>query len=230
MIRVTEQLPEDHALRAEQHVSELTGYISLESISSWSELLGIDDPVEIVEAMTHVRDHGEPEPDPTTGENVWTDSFTLLRHREQSREREAIKAQEEGTRDDPRSPLLRSTMAAYNAVHQPVGGGECAMDRCRRAARERLGMTKEPSKKPKATSRLMTSTTAMSAHEGEGDAEDYAKALAPHQDVIELSRRQFLHDLTGSNVSPLQDTTPLEVENTAEERDPFAATMRKYGG
>lgn len=200
----------------------------IEAIAAHMELLGFEEVSEVVEAMIYVQDHGEPEPDPSTGENVWTDPYTLLAHREQVREAEAMKALEEGTADDPRSPLLRATLAAYNAVHQPIDGGECAMDRCRRVARERLGLPFEPSKKTTATSRLVSHTPSTAAVKSE-DQQEYVSTLEPVIEEIEFSRRNFLHSLTGNRINPLRDTTPLEAVHTVEEIDPFAATLRKYG-
>lgn len=195
--------------------------IDVQALASWSELLGIEDLEEVLEAIIEVQDRVEPEPDPVTGDNVWTDPYTLLSAREQAREQEARRALEEGTQEDPRSPLLRASLAAYNVVHQPIDGGECAMDRCRRAARERLGIAWEPSKRTGPASRLMTHTppTGRSGSRLEG-----------LRDVVELYRREFLHDLAGGGENPLRDTTPLEPAYTVEEDDPFAATMRKYGG
>lgn len=197
----------------------------LSAVAAWSELLGIDDVGETIEAMIHVQDHGEPEPDPETGENVWTDAYTLLTLREQSREQEAIKALEEGTQDDPRSPELRGALAAFNAVHQPIDGGECAMDRCRRVMRDRLGIVKEPTKKTAATSRLVSHKVNVTFDE----VPPVKSLLEPMGPEIDFFRREFLHSLTGHDNNPLRDTTPPQAEMTVEEADPFAATMRKYG-
>lgn len=199
--------------------------IDVEALASWSELLGVDDMSEVLEAIIYVQDHGEPEPCPETGDNVWTDSFTLLQAREQAREGEAVIALEEGLGEDPRSPLLRSTLAAYNAVHQPIDGGECVMDRCRRAARERLGITREPSRKTGAVSRMTTHKAPVG-----GAPDDIRQVLAEIQGDVESCRREFLHSLAGSSENPLRDTASSQAEHTPEEVDPFAATMRKYGG
>ena len=215
-----EHMDGEDFLVIEEEGGEHVRQIAVAALASWSELLGVDDLDEVLDIITHVQDHGEPEPDPVTGENVWTDAYTLLARREQSRETEVIKAREEGTQDDPRSPELRAAMAAYNAVHQPIDDGECAMDRCRRHARERLGIGGDPRVKCGAGSRLMTHRPSV---RGGGPLE----GLVGH---VELVRRQFLHDLVGTSENPLRDTTPPDVEHTVEELDPFAATMRKYGG
>lgn len=50
--------------------------ISLQAIASYSELLGngIDYDKTVREIM-YIREHGEPEPDPITGENAWTSAY-----------------------------------------------------------------------------------------------------------------------------------------------------------
>lgn len=201
--------------------------IDLRAISSWSELLGISDPVEVIEAIRHVtKSHTEPECDPETGQNVWTDAYTLLQHREQTREREAMREVEPAT--DFRSLELRTALAAHNVVHQPIDGGECAMDRCRRSAREALGV-EEPTAKPTAMSRM--STTSVPAHAGEGDAEAYAQVLSQVAPIIDAQRRGFLHDLAGGTENPLRDTPePEPPPDPDEPDDPFTATLKKYGG
>lgn len=89
---------------------------SLGTIGSWSELLGITDPGEVLDAILYVADNGEPEPDPVTGENAWTASYLALGEREQQRAAEVIVAKTEGRSTDPRSPLLRSRMATLSMV------------------------------------------------------------------------------------------------------------------
>ncbi|KAA8826838.1 transcriptional regulator [Bifidobacterium reuteri] len=52
--------------------------IPLAAIASWKTLLGIDNDTEAVAAILHVRDHGEPDPDPETGENAWTSAYNAI--------------------------------------------------------------------------------------------------------------------------------------------------------
>lgn len=52
--------------------------IPLAAIASWKTLLGIDSDTEAVAAILHVRDHGEPDPDPETGENAWTSAYNAV--------------------------------------------------------------------------------------------------------------------------------------------------------
>lgn len=191
-------------------------------IASWSELLGIDDLTEVLEAILEAEDS---EPDPVTGENNWTDTYMLLTYREQKREQEAKAALLEGTADDPRSPVLRASLAAYQSVHVPVDDGECAMDRCRRGLRERLKLPKEPSRKAGMMTRGRKHNPAISR----SNDPRVEEVLGSLKERIEFQRRNFLHSLTGESENPLRDTTPPEAEYTVEEPDPFAATLRKYG-
>ena len=222
--------------------------IHVGAVASWSELLGYADPVETLEAILKVREEElEPEPDWSRGgENVWTDAYTLLRHREQAREAEAFRAREEGTQDDPRSPLLRSTLAAYKAVHEPVGDGECVMDRCRRTARERMGLP-EPSRKAGSNSRgknVATERGKARATEriraggrsvGPG-AKAVAEELDPNrlkireavdlcEDLIGPSTHRFLHSLTDNEEDPLAEPEP-----TPDSDEPLRDIFQKYGG
>lgn len=52
--------------------------IPLAAIASWRILLGIETDTEAVAAILHVRDHGEPDPDPDTGETAWTSAYNAI--------------------------------------------------------------------------------------------------------------------------------------------------------
>lgn len=118
--------------------------VPLAAIAAWRELLGIGDPVEALMAILHVRTHGEPPPD-EDGVTAWSGPHLLLRAREVARENAAEVAMEEWAPEHPRSVRLRAAQAAYDAVHQKIGDGDCAMDRCRRDTRRVLGLP-EPSR------------------------------------------------------------------------------------
>lgn len=96
------------------HDGEYTHFIEPEAIGSWGELLDLDYEEEIISAIIHVAKNGEPEPDPATGENVWTETYRNLSEREESRVREIQKALSEGTAEDPRSPELRGAFAVFS--------------------------------------------------------------------------------------------------------------------
>lgn len=185
------------------------------------ELLGYADPVEALEATIHVLRNGEPEHDPVTGKNAWTDAFTLLAHREKAREAEAERATEEGTADDPRSPLLRSALAAYRAVHEPIGGGECAMDRCRREARRTLGVA-EPSRKTSVAGLARDATISPSGEAEDAEVRQKAtEALGPYCGEISRCAREFLHAVTENSRDHMKAVLP-EVTPMPEEPEPEA--------
>ena len=181
----------------------------LETIAARREQLGYDDPVEALEAIIHVAEHGEPDCDPVTGESAWTEIYQLLRIREQAREDEAVKAREEKCTEAV--VVERAEKAAYDAVHVPVNGGECAMDRCRREARRKLGLpdpakrcgAETRSKRPVMPARLPAQARAMRPAGGKAQALD---ALADQGDYLHECAKRFLHALTD------RDSDPLEVE------------------
>lgn len=201
--------------------------IPLEAISSYGELLGYSCPRETVEAILAIVENGEPDPDPETGDNVWTDSYTLLSFREQQREDEAFRAIEDGTSADPRSPKLRSTLAATAAVHRPVDDGECVMDRCRRAARERMGLP-DPSSALKASSRIASRVAPLRmftvASRKTRFQEKLESVLQESTGRVAELRQEFLHGLTTYDVDPLASAGP-----EPEEVDPVRDVLAKYG-
>lgn len=203
---------------------ESTHLIPLEAVASWSELLGISDPAEVAAAVEYVATHGEPDPDPETQANVWTDAYQLLSHREQAREAEASRAVAEGSRDDPRSPQLRAAFAAYEAVHQPIDGGECVMDRCRRSVRDQLGIA-EPTRKRSVATRAMPPSIA--EVEADPDTQALAEVLRGHEDELLRCTKEFLHSLTDFDSDPLD---PAPAPAPANEDEPISALRQKYGG
>lgn len=212
--------------------------IAMQAIATRSELWGIEDPVEVVEAIIEAQD-GPPE-----DLNAYADVYPLLAHREQERERavaEARKKREDKLApSDPRSLTLVSALAAYRAVHVPVAPGEeCAMDRCRRAVRASNQLTTEPSRKPGATSRMKLASVHVVDQPDiapigplthEQDRQDrqakLSALLAQVTWIIDEDRRSFLHELTGNTMNSLEDVPqrPEEApEATAED------LLGKYG-
>lgn len=189
----------------------VTREIDLIHLTAMSELLGVHDLSEVIAAIRHINERNEDEPD-----GMFDDAFTLLTHREREREKEAQKAKDEGKRDDPRSPALRSAMAARRAVHEPIDGGECVMDRCRRKVREGVGLA-DPVRKAGAASRVSTP-----AADGE-----CRELLAPRVDELKRLRNDFLHQLTDNSGDPLAADEPAQ---SAEPVDPVQAAFAKYGG
>lgn len=97
--------------------------IHLAALVTWSELLGYTNLVDtlgaIIEAAIEQR---EPEPCPVTGENAWTATYAALTLRENIREREALRALEEGKAEDPRSPALRAALAVRDQLPRNAEG------------------------------------------------------------------------------------------------------------
>lgn len=170
--------------------------IPLAAIAAWRELLGIDDPVGVVEAILHVGKHGEPEPDPVTGENAWTEPYGLLQERERVREDEAFRAEKETA--DPALIVKRSEKAAHAAVHVPDSTGESRLDKCRRGARERLGI-------PAATKNPGVETRRQPPGIPDATASKVAELLADKTGELLVCTRRFLHGLTEHEPDPLTD-------------------------
>lgn len=214
--------------------------IPMQALATYSELLGIDDPAEVAEALVEEQDQDKAE----RYVNPFADAYLLLTHREKVREEEAArvraKQQDKLAPADPRSVVLASALAAYRAVHVPITEGEeCAMDRCRRRVRERLGLSFEPTAKPGAVSRIKATTVRAQEHPlvVEIGPETYAQyrqerraklseLLGQVTWLVDQNRRDFLHRLTGNTENPLGDVVvPQEAapEPTAED------VLSKYG-
>lgn len=152
--------------------------IPLDALASWSELLGIVDPGDALDAILYVTERGEPEPDPVTGENVWTASYQALQEREQAQAAEAIVAKIEGRGADPRSPLLRSKLVAL-PLADTVATAQAT-------ARQRLGL-------PEPGTQIMARTVSR----GTLSPLDALKSslATDFAGVIETAREGFLADL-----------------------------------
>lgn len=203
-------------------------YLSVAAVAARRELLGYDDPVEALEAIIAIEENGEPEPDPVTGENTWTEVYTLLAIREQAREDEADRARGDCCTEDV--VVERSEKADYDAVHVPVNGGECAMDRCRREARRQLGLpdptrkcgAETRSKRPVMPARLPVQARAMRPAGGKAQVLD---VLADQADYLHACTKQFLHSLTDHDADPLEpEPEPVPTLATPAE------TLKKYQG
>lgn len=75
------------------------------AIASWSELLGYQDPGEALDAILHVMANGEPEPDPVTDDNAWTEPYGALQLQKQANARAEIEAAFPTAPEGPRFPL-----------------------------------------------------------------------------------------------------------------------------
>lgn len=190
--------------------------IPVATLASYRELLGMDDPVEVLEALLDMDERGvDVEPDPVTGKNVYTDAYQLLRLREQAREDAALEVKEHEGHTDYQVQVAAEQMA-HRAVHEPIGGGECAMDRCRREARGKLGLpdparkcgVETRSERPSVPAKQPVQARAMRPAGGKAQALDL---LADQADYLQECTRHFLHSLTDHDADPLEpdtDTTP----------------------
>lgn len=214
--------------------------VPAQAIAAWSELLGYDDLADCLEVILDVRvNTKEPESDPKTGFNdVWTAPYAMLEERENAREREYRKAQQEDRSTDPRSPLLRSTLAAFHALPRDEQG-VCALDRAREASRSVLGVPK-----PEKTPSVVRRTTVLKVDQEKMEAKISAPTCdeSPHSDcrdgeiylckedrqkcvqalrerALEIGYRQskFLHSHTEFEDDPIDPHLAVEVEDEEPE-------------
>lgn len=195
--------------------------IPLASVVVEAELLGYEDMGESLEAIINKLQHGtEPNPDPETGENAWTEAFSLLTMREQEREDAAREVQKhEGYTEH--QVQVASAQMAYRAVHEPINGGECALDRCRRAAREKMSA-------PEPTRKCGVESRGQAAQVLNNETEAGAAFTRESLEYLGKVRSAFLHSLVGTDDdNPLGDTPPPpEPENTIQTADQL---LQKYG-
>lgn len=180
-------------------------HIEFGALGSWAELLGYTDPTEALDAILYVAEHGEPEPDPWTGENAWTPAYYALQEREQARTAAIIEADIErlhAATDDPRSPQLRAALAAQ-AHNNDV-------DQARAETRSRLGLP-APGAAAKAATSPGLQKTATTEDPPDTDPLDGLRAqlAGPLADQVEAARQAFLAEL-----SPLKNQ---ETPNDAQE-------------
>ena len=199
--------------------------VPIGSLAVYGELLGYAEPVEALEAVIHILKHGLPEHCPVTGKNVFTDVFTLLAHREQAREDAAARAAEKP--DATASSICtESSEAAYKAVHQkPAEGGDCPMDKCRREAREAIGV-KDPSRvcgeetrvnEARITAPARRMRTASTADD---ERAVLSEALTPYTGEVTRAGREWLHELTGNRDDPLAEHLPEVTPEPEPEPEP----------
>lgn len=225
-------------------VAELTIYtpghlftMGEDVLAARSELLGISDVVDAIEAEVAIRRDRTDVTDPNQDENAWTGSYTVLREREKARCTEVRRAIAEGKRDDPRSPRLRGAMAARRAVTEPVGAQsdrDSLIERVRTDSRGRLG-ARHP-KKPCIVGRVSNPTcTDECTSDGEGifTAEDRAlirAALTERVGEIGRRREAFLHSLTGEEDDPLAEPEPEETAAPEPDATTLDGLIQRHGG
>lgn len=197
-------------VKAERN-GELRGVaIPIQAVASWSERLGYTDAVDTIDAICHFRwEETEPKTDPITGENYLSEEFVVQKHIEGVREAEAMKAVEEGTADDPRSPRLRSALA----LNKVCSKDKEILNMAKKKVRQKLRVP-EPSQESPVLSRIesMTCETSACTLDTKGcerefcseDREKIAQAVHPHMDEIIRGRRGFLHAHTDFEKDPLE--------------------------
>lgn len=120
--------------------------IPIEAISSWSELLGFTDAIDTLEAILRTRVSGSHlgHVDPVTGENLWTEPYTVVSAIEEAREVEAFRVIE-GVETEARFREARSRRDAPEQLAALRRLRECGwedkrpmQERCNDAARAEL--------------------------------------------------------------------------------------------
>jgi hypothetical protein len=202
------------------------GYsIPLTALATYSELLGLTDLADTVDAIIHFRKRDtEPDPAGRAQENAWTETYQVATHLEQLREEEARQACQEGTAEDPRSPELRGAVRVRKEMDELAAGGDCLLSSCQGRARRRLGIP-DPVRGVSAvrgarlTCEPEPQTTWDEDRRPELTGEDrqrLAALLGNRVQDIQARRRRFCHQLTGNEYDPL-DPEPDPPEDDPEQ-------------
>lgn len=144
--------------------------IPLAAIASWRTLLGIETDTEAVAAILHVRDHGEPDPDPQTGETAWTSAYNAIE-----------------------KAINTTTAPADNATDDPLTAG-------RNKTRGLLGLPLLPdtaTTNPSAEDETDAPTTI--ALPAGIEPTELGNLLADHDDDIASATDRFIESLTQTN-------------------------------
>lgn len=140
--------------------------IPLAAIASWRILLGIETDTEAVAAILHVRDHGEPDPDPQTGETAWTSAYNAIE-----------------------KAINTTTAPADNATDDPLTAG-------RNKTRGLLGLPPLPSAATTIASADETDTPTTIALPDGVESTELGNLLADHADDIASATDRFIESLT----------------------------------
>ena len=199
--------------------------IPYEHIASMSELLGYTDAADVVAAV--IRREEEPDPDPVTSENMWTSLILMTKEVESAREKEYVKAQEEGRQNDPRSPHLRSAMKARSKLMEMSGGecptGETIRDKAQRQARSILNIPCPKKSAPVVRGVSLTCEPESLCPESDRfdlsaeDRERIREKLAPNLEKIRGLKAKYCHYLADpSSDDPLEPEYGIEPEPEPE--------------
>lgn len=164
--------------------------IAMMTIASWGELLGITDPIEVLAAIIYVRTHGEPDPDPDTGENAWTPALNALT--------DAARAEAE--------PVVEAKGMRLMSAGSPIGVDTLPpVDQARNDTRARLGLPPIPD--PDQAAPVMFRAMAATEVENQDAPEDplsqimtnlpagLCDAIVQRQEVIDAQREHFLEQI-----------------------------------
>lgn len=144
--------------------------IPLAAIASWRTLLGIETDTEAVAAILHVRNNGEPDPDPQTGETAWTSAYNAIE-----------------------KAINTTTAPADNATDDPLTAG-------RNKTRGLLGLPLLPdtaTTNPSAEDETDAPTTI--ALPAGIEPTELGNLLADHADDIASATDRFIESLTQTN-------------------------------
>lgn len=185
------QLQGDHLLIHED--GGVIRDIPLAAVASWGELVGIDDPVDVIEAIRSAHDS---EADPATQETAWTEAYAILGYREATKEAVALQELNEGECD-----RTEATRRAVDAVRREMGDGpDCVLNRCRAKTRQTLGIA-DPKK---ACDGAASSRIFSVAEIAKPQMSPLEKALRENAQLINSYRGRFLHSLTENVENPLE--------------------------
>lgn len=140
--------------------------IPLAAIASWRTLLGIETDTEAVAAILHVRDHGEPDPDPQTGETAWTSAYNAIEN-----------------------AINTTTAPADNTPDDQLTAG-------RNKTRGLLGLPPLPSAATTIASADETDTPTTIALPDGVESTELGNLLADHADDIATATDRFIESLT----------------------------------
>lgn len=140
--------------------------IPLAAIASWRTLLGIETDTEAVAAILHVRNNGEPDPDPQTGETAWTSAYNAIEN-----------------------AINTTTAPADNTPDDPLTAG-------RNKTRGLLGLPPLPSAATAIASADETDTPATIALPAGVESTELGNLLADHADDIASATDRFIESLT----------------------------------
>ena len=139
------------------------------AIASWRTLLGIETDTEAVAAILHVRDHGEPDPDPQTSETAWTSAYNAIE-----------------------KAINTTTAPADNTPDDQLTAG-------RNKTRGLLGLPPLPSAATTIASADETDTPTTIALPDGVESTELGNLLADHADDINDATDRFIESLTQTN-------------------------------